>query len=243
MAVIETIKTNLKNGYTQGTFANGFYRQDIYDIAKLVNPYTNNSEETLKIFLTNTLMWGNFDVVVGRYKRTNAKETINSIPDFHFYTEVFLNKMNDEKITIDEKFKLFEKKGELNIKNIGFAYFTKFLHFYSFGNNQISNMLILDKWAIYAWSSLIIELNIENQYELLPKLLRVSNGKISPKNISGELYKEYNLTFLNIAKELNISSNILEELIFGWDLRQERHEFTNPRIEILKILKNKSNLF
>ena len=131
----------------------------------------------------------------------------------------------------------------MNIPFIGFAYFTKFLHFYSFGNNQPTEMLILDKWAIYAWCSLIIELRFTNQYSLLPRLLRLSKGKFNPKQINGDLYQQYNIFFSGLANRFNIQMNQFEELVFGWDLRIQQNGFVNPRIEILQILNANPNLF
>ena len=86
MAIITTIQNNLNKRYNQGEFANGFSRQNIYDNALNINQNPINQEIALKNFLINTLKWGNFDVVVGRYHLKNANIIINSIPNFNIYT-------------------------------------------------------------------------------------------------------------------------------------------------------------
>jgi hypothetical protein len=244
MPILTTVQNNLNAGYAQGVFANGLNRANIYNDALLINQNIVNQDLALKRFLINTLMWGNYDIVVGRYRHTNAVNVINSIPNFNIYTTNFINNLNNLNLRISNKFSLFKVDGILRIPLVGEAYFTKFLHFYSFGNNQPVDMLILDKWAIYAWCSLIIELQIINQYHILPFLLRLANnGKFYPYPISGLLYEQYNMFFSAIAIQLNIQSNQFEELVFGWDLRQHRIGFVNPRTEMLQILNANLNLF
>jgi hypothetical protein len=244
MAILTTVQNNLNAGYTQGNFANGLNRGNIYSDALLINNSNINQDVSLNNFLINTLMWGNFDLVVGRYHHTNAHNVINGIPNFKNYTTNFINNLNNLNNSVNYRFSLFERNGILNIPYVGYAYFTKFLHFYSFGNNQTTDMLILDKWALYAWCGLIIELNIVNQFPLLPRLLNLTaNGKFNPKQINGLLYQEYNLFFSGLAARLNIPTNQLEELVFGWDLRQHRVGFVNPRFDILQTLNQNTNLF
>jgi hypothetical protein len=244
MAILTTVQNNLNAGYAQGIFANGLNRGNIYNDAVLINQPPKSQVVSLNNFLINTLMWGNFNVVVGRYRHTNAFNIINGIPNFNNYTTNFINNLNNINSSVSYRFSLFEKNGILNIPYIGYAYFTKFLHFYSFGNNQPTDMLILDKWALYAWCSLIIELKIVNQYPMLPRLLNLTaTGKFNPKQINGLLYQQYNLFFSGLATQLNIPTNQLEELVFGWDLRQQKFGFVNPRIEMIQILNANSNLF
>jgi hypothetical protein len=244
MPILTTIQNNLNAGYAQGVFANGLNRNNIYNDALLINQNPANQQLALNNFLINTLNWGNYDVIVGRYHHTNAVNVINGIPNFNVYSTNFINNLNNLNLNVSNKFSLFKRDGILRIPLVGEAYFTKFLHFYSYGNNQPVDMLILDKWAIYAWCSLIIELNIINQYPLLPNLLRLANnGKFHPYPISGLLYQQYNILFSGIAIRLGIQTNHFEELVFGWALNQVRPGFVNPRIEILQILNANTNFF
>jgi hypothetical protein len=242
MAIITTIQNNYNAGHTQGVFANGLNRSNIYSDALSINQNPLNSQNSLNNFLINTLMWGNFDIIVGRYHHTNAINIVNGIPNFNNYTTNFINNLNNATISVSGKYSLFLNNGLLRIPYVGSAYFTKFLHFYSFGNNQQPDMLILDKWMIYAWCSLIIELNLINVFPLLPRLLRFRNGKFVPQQITGNLYQEYNQFFSAQSALLNMTTNELEEQVFGWDLRQQ-NGFVNPRIEILQTLYANTNLF
>ena len=249
MSIINSIINNRNNGYNQGVFANELTRNDLYSKAELITSNNNdpNFNYYVKDFLISTLMWGNFNVVVGRYKRVDAQSVINSIPDFNNYARFFEQNLNNQNLSINQKYSLFLRQNGLYIRTVGFAYFTKFLHFYSFGNRQNSLMLILDKWALYAWCALIIEMNLRNEFYLLPKLIRPKN--LSAKNISGELYNEYNLSIKRISIQHGIPFNSFEELMFGWDRRNQNinmqtgYIYENPRIEILNTLNNNINLF
>jgi uncharacterized membrane protein len=242
MAILTTIQNNYNAGYTQGVFANGLNRSNIYRDALSINQNPLNRQILLNNFLINTLMWGNFDVVVGRYHHTNAVNVINGIPNFSNYSTNFINNLNNANISISDKYSLFLNNGLLKLPYVGYAYFTKFLHFYSFGNNQQTDMLILDKWAIYSWCSIIIELNLVNEFPLLPRLLKLRKGKFIPQSITGNLYQRYNQFFSAQSALLNMTTNEFEEQVFGWDLRQQ-NGFVNPRIEILQTLYANTNLF
>jgi hypothetical protein len=243
MPILEIIKNNHEAGYNQGIFANNLTRHDVYQCAVAVNADNKNQCASLRQFLIQTLMWGNYDTIVGRYTRTISAQVVDSIPSFTNYSEIFIRNLNDANQSIRDKFNLFNTA--LNIPKVGYAYFTKFLHFYSHGNNQAVNMLILDKWAIYAWCALIIELNHAQRLPSLRRLLRYSidDQRFTPKTVSGDLYQDYCENVTQISTSNHLAPNRFEELMFGWDLRQPRPGFTNPRTQILETLRTHSNLF
>jgi hypothetical protein len=237
MPILETVIINHNTGYTQGVFANDINRNQLYNDSILVS----NNRGLLMEYLYRILMWGDFDRVVGRYKRTTAIDILNNINDFETYSMNFFEILENQELSITQKFNYF-KRGELRIRNVGFAYFTKILHFYSVGNNQAQRMLILDKWLIFAWASLIIERQIQEQYEILGRILRVKDNVLYVRQINGTLYTQFNNTMQEIADNLGLEIQRFEELIFGWDRRVEHPNFNNPRFEILDIIQNNLNL-
>lgn len=237
MPILETILINHNAGYTQGIFANNINRTQLYHDSILVG----DNHTLLKEYLYKILMWGDFDRVVGRYQRTTAFDVLNNINDFETYSRNFFEILDNQELGINRKFNHF-KRGRLRINNVGFAYFTKILHFYSVGNNQEERMLILDKWMIFAWASLIIERQIQEQYGILGRILRVKDNVLYVRQINGALYTTFNNTMQEIADELGLEIQRFEELIFGWDRRVANPNFNNPRFEILNVLQNHLDL-
>jgi hypothetical protein len=178
-------------------------------------------------------MWGNFDQVVGRYKRTNARTILNNIDNFSDYSHKFitiLDTNNPELI-----FNSF-KKGELTIKCIGDSYFTKFMHFYSYGRNQSNKFIIIDKWIKLAWAALVIELNLDHSYQLALSSIKNDNNKYSVAPFNYTKFNKCSTDLRNIADTYQIELSRFEELIFGWDLRVQINSLINPRNVILQIL-------
>jgi hypothetical protein len=248
MTIIQTIQKNDLNGYSQGVFANGLDRQSLYKDAQRLSELKDVG--SFKIFLYNTLMWGDYNKIVGRYSKKDANQIVNQINNIDQFLSLFLKVLNDNELSISEKFQKFViEEDSLKIDHIGFAYFTKFLHFYSLGSKQKKVMLILDKWLVYSWCALIIEFKIIEDYDLLKKLLRINKktGKLDVKSIDGDLYEKFNNTMTSISGSLNLPVSRFEELIFGWDLRKKREKtnivFTNPRYVILDILNTNKTRF
>jgi len=237
MPILQTVLNNHIADYGQGIFANGINRNQLYHESVLVN----SNHKILKEYLIKILMWGDFDRVVGRFHGTTSQAVINGINDFESYSRIFFEILENQDLSINKKFNQF-KRGRLRISNVGFAYFTKILHFYSVGNNHDQKMLILDKWLIYAWASLIIERQIQEQYLILGKILRVKDNILYVRQINGALYEKFNDTMREIADDLGLEIHRFEELIFGWDRRVENPNFNNPRFEILNVLQNNIDL-
>ncbi len=236
MTLIKLIKQNDENRYHQGIFANNLTRKDIYKFARDAQFFRNDAElfpKMLRQFLIQTLNWGNFDRVVGRFKRNiNSEGLITGINDFNSYSNAFIKTIEND--GIEEIFNKFNMPSDLKIDNIGFAYFTKFLHFYSYGADTPSKMLIMDKWAILAFCALMIETSHKN-IELTTKLTsKVQNGfTVKYENINSKIYVYYNELIFKLSNDLSISPARFEELMFGWGIRENRYGFQNPRITII----------
>lgn len=233
MPLIDIINQNQQT-YQQGVFANNLTRGNILDFAIGIN---NNNQAARNIslynFLYNTLMWGNFDDIVGRYKRVTAQTVLEEINNFNQYSTNFISILDSNNPTaIFNSFKY----GDLKIRNVGESYFTKFMHFYSYGKNQMNKFIIIDKWIKIAWVALVFELEINSSYQIALQSISRYKGKykVSPFNERKFLHCLNDLK--NIAEINQIELSRFEELIFGWDLRIENLGLTNPRIEMLNIL-------
>jgi hypothetical protein len=248
--LIDIILYNNLNNYDQGEFANNISRNDLYKICEDVNI---ENPESLKTFLINILKWGDYDTV---YSKQRGKPKGSDIISNHFndnfhkdFIELF-----SESISINKIFNSFKNtnnkntnlKKDLNkrlyIKHIGPAYFTKFLHFYSYGKNILPKMLILDKWSILAWATLMIEENNNDseKNKLIKSLIYLDKkGKLNTKlTPTGKDYENFNKYIFTISNLHSIEANKFEELMFGWDLSEYKDGFINPRIHNNKIALN-----
>ena len=242
MKLIDLIIHNNSTHYEQGDFANGFNRNKIYEKAKIAQLSSNNFEEyklNLKNFLISTLDWGNFNLVVGRYHKITSNEIINRIENFDDYAKIFLKTFTSGK-SPEEIFSTFENRGELKIKLVGYAYFTKFIHFYSHELSQ--QLLIMDKWSVLTWAALLIESYgdvKENQIKKINSLVYINKyKKIANKKMTADKYKQFNAFILNLSKNANMAPDRFEEVMFGWSIDETRDLYQNPRLKTMKIIKN-----
>lgn len=237
-SLTDIILYNNLNNYDQGNFANDISRKDLY---KMSGDITIDKPESLKIFLVKTLEWGDYDNVVaiphGNPIGIKVIETVFSDKFSNNFIELFIKNK-----TIIEIYNSFKYKNSLDINNIGPAYFTKFLHFYSYGKNLNPKMLILDKWSILAWAILMIEENNSDKEttNLINNLIKLDKkGKLITKPIAtGKEYSKFNDYIVKISKLNSIEPNKFEELMFGWDLSEYKDGFINPRIHNNKVAVN-----
>jgi hypothetical protein len=234
-SLIEIILYNNLNNYDQGNFANDISRKDLY---KMSEDVVIDNPESLKIFLEKTLQWGDYDNVVAIPHGKPIGEKVIETAFSDKFSKNFIELFNKNK-TIKEIYDNFKNKKSLDIKNIGPAYFTKFLHFYSYGKNLNPKMLILDKWSILAWATLMIEENNSDKetINLIKNLIKLDKkGKLSTKTTAtGKDYAKFNEYIVNISKLNSIEPNKFEELMFGWDLSVYKDGFINPRIHINQV--------
>lgn len=233
MPIIDIIFQNNLT-YQQGAFANNLTRGNILDLANKINDNSQTERNTsVYNFIYNTLMWGNFDLVVGRYHNVTAQNILENINDFNQYSKRFiaiLDKNNPADI-----FNSF-KYGELKIKNVGESYFTKFMHFYSYGKNQKNKFIIIDKWIKIAWAALVFELNFNNSHEIAIQSIKRNKSKYSVSSFNVAKFLQCSQDLRTIADLHQIELSRFEELIFGWDLRVEIAGLINPRFEMMNIL-------
>ena len=237
-SLIDIILYNNLNNYDQGNFANDISRKDLY---KMSEDVVIDNPESLKLFLVKTLEWGDYDNVVaiphGNPIGVKVIETAFSDKFSNNFIELF-----NENKSIIEIYNSFKNKKSLDINNIGPAYFTKFLHFYSYGKNLNPKMLILDKWSILAWATLMIEENNREKEttNLINDLIKLDKkGKLITKAIAtGKEYAKFNEYIIKISKLNSIEPNKFEELMFGWDLSIYKDGFINPRIHNNKVAVN-----
>jgi hypothetical protein len=234
--LLDIISYNNMNNYNQGEFANNISRKDLYELSKNV---CLQEPEYLKIFLIKTLSWGDYDKV---YAIPHGNPLGIDLIESTFnkdYNEKFI-KLFENKPKIFEIYKAFQSKKPLNICHIGPAYFTKFLHFYSYGKDLSPKMLILDKWSILAWATLMIEQNSIKNDDLIKKLIYLDSKtkklktKLTP---IGKEYSDFNTYIIQTANSISIEPNKFEELMFGWDLSINKNGFVNPRIHNINICK------
>jgi hypothetical protein len=103
-------------------------------------------------------------------------------------------------------------------------------------------MLILDKWSILAWATLMIEENNREKEttNLINDLIKLDKkGKLITKALAtGKEYAKFNEYIVKISKLNSIEPNKFEELMFGWDLSVYKDGFINPRIHNNKVAVN-----
>jgi hypothetical protein len=238
-SLIEIIKYNYRNNYNQGEFANNISRKDLYEMSENIK---KENPEDIKFFLIKALRWGDYDKVVAKPHGNPMGDLIIETYTSKKYYENYIKLFDEEKTSIEKIYNSFKYKKTLSITNIGPAYFTKFLHFYSFGKDTKLKMLILDKWSILAWVTLMIEENKSENYEFIQKSRLIyldKKGKLTTKlNPTGKEYSQFNEYIFKIAQSNMIKPNKFEELMFGWEKDLLKNGFTNPRLHNIEICTN-----
>lgn len=136
------------------------------------------------------------------------------------------------------------KGGGNFIEGVGPSYFTKLFFFMGQADqNIIMKPLIMDKWTVNAYFSLMCETegldSIRRRFSI-PSLKSILKYKTVPiryeSDIQAETYLDYIAKMNSWAKQIGVTSEKLEQFVFGIDLRKDKTP-SNPRLQLLEIAK------
>jgi hypothetical protein len=201
-------------------------------------------EDQIYLAFIAAMVWGGINASRPR-AGTEGKEYTNFYGALSCDQELILNAISSaKKYFINDDlatpFKDMRINGKYKISGIDYSYFTKIFFFLGQSDDQIKvKPLIFDKWTKNAFFALLSQSDpdcIPNYFISLKK--NQNNDKpgevvVKYRKLS-ETYDFYVRCMNHWAVELGVTPDMLEQFVFGKDLRVDKSA-SNPRNELWKI--------
>jgi len=189
-----------------------------------VTAILSSTSRSYKEKLFAILLWGIYFEVAKKGDKVNL---INWVGQENIESEI--KKRFDSIANSESPKKLFNIfQNELKIPGLGYAYYTKIFYYVRKAEGK-SIYPILDKWLMCAFTAISAEtygnMDVFNQY-MKQRNKNVFDGIVRRKK--PECYEKYTSFMNKISREKSIDVDVLEEKLFGVDLRYDRSS-QNPR--------------